>query len=263
MTDHPILFSAPMVRAILDGRKTMTRRVLPASHPKFRQYNVLNPSGITDPAEGVWYWDGVHDRVGASLRLRWIPGDTLWVREAWQYYDWTEDGMPFIRYRSDKDTMLRECPEEWAERVEREWIKLSDPENTANHHGRARDWSWRPSIHMPRWASRITLAVEAVRVERLQDISEGDAIAEGCFFTDYGRWCFHQGGPPCDPGDCPAPDEHHPQRDGWMWDATTSTEECLGSARSAFANLWEKINGPDAWNANPWVSVTTFRRVEA
>lgn len=204
MSEHPILFSAPMVRAILDGRKTMTRRVL-------------------------------------TRQIRWVEGDILWVREPWR--------------------TLQKC-----DHIPARYC-MDDPDKidfAASGFARNPLWAWgvtRSPIHMPRWASRITLEVEAVRVERLHDITEADAVAEGCFFTDYGRQCFHQGGGPRDPGDCPAPEEHHPQRNGWMWDATTSADQCLGSARSAFGNLWEKINGPDAWNSNPWVSVTTLRRI--
>ncbi len=233
MSEHPILFSAPMVRALLDGRKTQTRSVLkpqPQGHTAWQ-----------DDDTGEWWVSG-HGEVGDTLlSLRWAPGDRLWVREGFALVGTTDPG--FLLYRASG--YEAEC--------DRHGFDKPYPSETIVR--------WRPSIHMPRWASRITMEVEAVRVERLHDISEGDAVAEGCFFTDYGRQCFHQGGPPRDPGDCPAPEEHHPQRNGWMWDATTSADQCLGSARSAFGNLWEKINGPDAWNSNPWVSVTTLRRI--
>jgi hypothetical protein len=178
MTDHPILFSAPMVRAILDGRKTMTRRI-------------IKPKPI-------------------MRGIRYAPGDRLWVREGWA-------SVPASAYR---------CSEGVAQTV-----NPFDPTEAAIYRAgfdRSRGGiRWRSPIHMPRWASRITLAVEAVRVERLQDISEGDSEKEGVT---------------------------RPNR---------VLEDDGTSYTDGFAALWEDIHGPDAWDANPWVSVTTFRRVEA
>ncbi|ERH60900.1 hypothetical protein O204_17225 [Pseudomonas simiae] len=112
---------------------------------------------------------------------------------------------------------------------------------------------------MPRAACRILLEITDVRVERLQDISEEQAQAEGCFFTDYGRKCGHTGSGWTEVGDCPAPEAHHPLRNGWMWDKTSSPNECLGTATWAFANLWQKTGGD--WDANPWVWVVEFKQV--
>jgi len=111
---------------------------------------------------------------------------------------------------------------------------------------------------MPRAACRILLEITDVRVERLQDISEDQAKAEGCFFTDYGQQCAHGGTGWKDIGICPAVVGHQ-QRTGWAWDKTTSHEECLGSPRWAFANLWNATGGD--WDANPWVWVVEFKRV--
>ena len=107
--------------------------------------------------------------------------------------------------------------------------------------------------------SRILLEITDVRVERLQDISDEQAIAEGCFFTDYGRKCGHGGLGWRDATACEYPDTHHPQRDGWMWDKTTSHEQCLGAPRWAFANLWNSTGGN--WDANPWVWSISFKQV--
>jgi hypothetical protein len=123
------------------------------------------------------------------------------------------------------------------------------------------NWTWKPSIFMPRWASRITLEITEVRVQRLNEISEEDAIAEGMFFKDYGRACGHWGQWQ-DAGDCPAAPVTHPQRPGWSWKETVSHEECLKSARFAYGNLWESINGDRSWASNPWVWAITFRRVK-
>jgi hypothetical protein len=110
---------------------------------------------------------------------------------------------------------------------------------------------------MPRTASRLTLKITDIRVERVQDISEEDAIAEGCFFTDYGRSCFHLGSG--DPETCAAMQQHHPQKPGWMWDKTTSSDQCLNSARSAYGDLWNTINGAESWQENPWVWALSFK----
>jgi hypothetical protein len=210
MKERPILFSAPMVRAILAGRKTQTRRL------------IRNPGRL----------DGL---MLAGEEANWSPyggpGDRLWVKENWRYADWTDDGMPYIEYAADNARRLVEdVPEDWADRVEAVWARLSEPENYGID-GKAADRKWRPSIFMPRWASRITLEVTEVRVQRLQEISEKDAEAEGA-------------------------------------DLTRAEEEgVLGYAevgpREMFAALWDDINGKRApWSSNPWVWAITFRRVQ-
>lgn len=122
--------------------------------------------------------------------------------------------------------------------------------------------SWKPSTHMPRYASRILLEITGVRVERLNDISEEDAVSEGMFFTDYGRSCFHGLGPVGDVGDCHAPEHTHPQRPGWSHSKTTHQDQCYPSAKWAFVNLWKKINGAESWDLNPWVWVIEFKILE-
>lgn len=239
MRERPILFSGPMVRAILGGTKTQTRRV------------VSSANSITDAR---WPWldftDAYADR-GRYLHVpqsnapadhcpecvvrvwpriagpdTWIdqPATRLWVRETWQYADWTEDGSPWIGYRADGQQLLRDGAEEfpWAERLTDIWAELSDPENVAVD-GRAADRRWRPSIHMPRWASRLTLQVTDIRVERLQDISPKDARAEGISLRH-------------------------------------GVEVLLRDFRA----LWDSINEARGygWDANPWVWVVSFQRAD-
>jgi hypothetical protein len=182
MKDHPILFSAPMVRALLDGSKTQTRRVVKPMHLPFVENLTANF------LDGKW---------GERPMPYGQPGDRLWVREAWAPI---RDGAKNAWYRADM------C------------------EATLN--GAPPGFRWRPSIHMPRWASRITLEVTGVRVERLVDISEADAIREGVSADKYA----YKG---------------------------------LDRAYSrAFSDLWENINGPGSWEANPWVWVIEFKRLE-
>lgn len=167
MKMRPILFSGEMVRAILEGRKTQTRRVVKPQ-----------PAYVIDSV-----WVCPYGR----------PGDGLWVRETWA----PNSQAGVFSYAAD-----------WAAGVK--------------HVSR-----WRPSIHMPRAASRISLEVVGVRVERLREISEADALAEGCADSE-----MVDGVP--------------------MW--------C--SAVEKYMDLWEKINGEGSWAVNPWVWVVEFRRVE-
>lgn len=216
MRERPIIFSAPMVRAILDGRKTVTRRVVkpqPSSAllADFAEIRAMRGSNRTD---AQMLSDCLSCPYGA-------PGDRLVVREAWRYADWTEDGEPWIQYRADDSKRLcLHTPVEWADRLMDTWAALSVGKAIGEP---AADSKWCPSIHMPRWASRITLEITGVRVERLQDISEADAEAEGV------RNSLHlQGG---------------------------------RFARDNFAHLWWTINGDGSWEANPFVWCVSFRKL--
>lgn len=177
--EKPILFSGPMVKSILAGQKTQTRRVIKApwlSKVKVDRigYSVITPVGCIE-ARGT-FPDGSYG--GKAIPLPWQPGDTLWVREGWSVHD-HDFSRPFpsawLLYSGagdNHDYWWANPPEEerklWAERF-----------GTADTHG-GTYYHKRPSIHMPRWASRITLEVIDVRAQRLQDISESDIIAEGC-----------------------------------------------------------------------------------
>ena len=181
MTEHSIIFSAPMVRAILDGRKTMTRRL-------------LKPQ----PQEDIGLW------LAERKPARWTRGDRLWVRETWRTLQkWDDD--PPRRLMADIDKI--------------DYAADGFPRNPL--------WAWgrtRASLHMPRWASRITLLVTDVRVERVRDIRDADAEQEGVEAILV----------PPDGG---------------------STPHIEG-----FIRLWTHLHGHDAWDANPWVSVTKFER---
>lgn len=210
MRERPILFSGPMVRAILEGRKTVTRRVC-RDQPHVtatESFGVAWPDGKgTDTITGGGAPGCYLDRAPYQV------GDRLWVREAHTIFPThgrhREDGMRWGPW-AGLPTVLSADGTQVA--YFREGFDRCDP-------GR-----WRPSIHMPRWASRITLEVTAVRVERLQDISEGQAMAEGI----DGEALFR----------------------------------AQGYAPLAFERLWESINGSGSWAENPWVWVVEFKRVE-
>ncbi|MHA4978996.1 hypothetical protein ACX0K2_21135 [Pseudomonas extremorientalis] len=225
--ERPILFSAPMVRAILEGRKTVTRRAVKGSGLVWLD-NFL-AEYVADPENNLCPYGN--------------PGDRLWVRET--FIDLRGTG---VEHRPDPDGPLQR------------YAYAADCRPGSHSDEARKDFGlkYKPSIHMPRAACRILLEITDVRVERLQDISEDQAKAEGCFFTDYGQQCAHGGTGWKDIGICPAVVGHQ-QRTGWAWDKTTSHEECLGSPRWAFANLWNATGGD--WDANPWVWVVEFKRV--
>lgn len=188
MTDKPIIFSAPMIRALLGGRKSQTRRVLkpqpfPVGGPFYR------PHPVTDPRQ--WHSVSARGFIVNIQTLPYAPGDRLWVREACHI-----DGDQ-TTYRAD---MPAGCD--------------------------TRGWGWKTSIFMPRWASRLTLTVTDVRVQRVREISEADAAAEGADYrTERGK------------------------------------AEIPGlTAKAQFEVIWDDINGERGfgWDANPWVVALTF-----
>lgn len=232
--ERPILFSAPMVNAILAGDKTQTRRIAK-----------LNASGRVAFAGREWHCDDQN----ASLACPYgQPGDRLWVRETWQYYDWTEEGEPCIRFAADNSTTWPEPgTDEWSDRLADVWEVLSRDDNF-NIDNRARDRRWRPSIHMPRWASRIMLEIVSVRVERLQDISEADAYDEGITCENIIVGAHYANG------------HIEEWADRFFFDGCP--DEGFEDAVDAYAALWESINGENSWAINPFVWVIEFRRLE-
>ena len=242
--ERPILFSAPMVRAILEGRKTVTRRAIKVQ-PR------IDASGNFCVGNSNYGQDG----YGKPVTKHFVngccpygkPGDRLWVRETFALLG-NEDGCCI-----DWQDNLVKGDERGAARIYRASCPPGDyglnqipakaewkPDTEAMEY----DGAWRPSIHMPRWASRILLEITDVRVERLQDISEKQAEAESARRFDN----IHMGTPSASP--C-----------RWSMESPTNTDQCLSTARYAFANLWEKINGEYSWDANPWVWVVEFKRV--
>ncbi|HGL6818369.1 TPA: morphogenetic protein [Citrobacter koseri] len=196
MTKRGMIFNGEMVRAILEGRKTQTRRPVNSSTADLldlqkqyphKKYNIVCPFGQ--------------------------PGDCLWVRETFQGPLVSEELFEEYRAYPEKCETPQYCEYAADGGAKPEYCDLDDN----LRHG------WRPSIHMPRWASRILLEITDVRVERLKSISDGDAIREGCSATDMKS------------GDCVA---------------------------DVFARLWKSIYGKESWQANPYVWVIEFRRID-
>lgn len=189
MKERPILFSAPMVRAILNGTKTQTRRVAKLT----ANGHVKEPGG-----NRRWHTADFDARLACPYGQ---PGDRLWVRETWARD--SEDDALF--YRADVGSGNE--ADDWQRNI----------------YDGANGYCWRPSIHMPRAASRIMLEVTGVRVERLRGISDADCLDEGIYPTATGLY--------------------------------------PGSPKAAYQKLWESINGPGSWDANPLVWVVEFKRV--
>lgn len=222
MRERPILFSGPMVRAILAGKKTQTRRIM-----KHQPQRVVVPGmrpmlAIQQPRrKDRWLWPNVKTEVLASCPYG-QPGDRLWVRETWAD-DAEARWEPQKRgtfYRADDDA----------------------EEDKASCDAAGIPFTWCPSIHMHRWRSRITLEITDVRVQRLQDINDADAQAEGV--------------------------EGYYIEDRWYWrnyllsDDDAAVSPMLTTAKESVRTLWEFINGADSWAGNLWVWVVEFRRAD-
>lgn len=216
----PILFSAPMVKALIAGTKTQTRRIIKPQPPETARYSGIHyASGEPDSH----FFNTPHG--GFKVRQRIAEGDRLWVREAVRGEE-LECGQDGVRYRAD-DAF---APIANTARASIDWLAL----HTYWGHSGTPVGPWAPGIHMPRWASRLTLIVTDVRVQRLQDISEEDAVAEG-FGGDF--------------PDRVMPDVF-PPRGGNGW-GDLSIAQCYG-------HLWDHINGAGSWAANPWVAAYSF-----
>lgn len=231
--ERPIIFSGPMVRAILDGRKTQTRRIMRpqpievGDEIKFQWATFYGESHVhtwDENGDGGQNWNvgdyPQEDRFAEALKRTphknpcpyGAPGDRLWVRESWAAGACSEGLKPLELYPGFH---LRDNGGLWYR------ADNAAPPSPITDRGK-----WRQSIHMPRWASRITLEVTDVRVERLQDISNEDAVAEGARIPvgEYGG-------------------------------------QATFSDRKAFCNIWNSIKGPDAWDKNPWVWAISFKVV--
>ena len=209
ITERGMIFNAEMVRALLSGRKTQTRRII-KPQPEATLSGSLSGKWLSRPLNGLLLPKiediAIHCPFG-------VVGDRIWVRETFQGPLFDYDLMDSY----SKDPTPFEKPEFCVYKADGvpapEFYDADDELHCC----------WRPSIHMPRWASRILLEITNVRVERLKSISDGDAIREGCSTADMKS------------GDCVA---------------------------DVFARLWASIYGDESWNSNPWVWVIDFKRIE-
>lgn len=253
--ERPILFSAPMVRAILEGRKTVTRREI-----KPRMRSADTSFELHQQPDGSWrplhtFDESCMDDQGTEHPIvcpYGRPGDRLWVRETWQDVHPIQvidrfsqpgragiPGPPGVTYQ----TIYRadgEYPAVYHTHKYPYRCLEPDPDHGLLVPAESGWTGWTPSIHMPRWASRILLEITDVRVERLQDISDEQALAEGIIPHVRGGWHWH----PHDPAN--VDDWHQFGFKTPFW---------------AFHDLWAGINGQENWDANPWTWVVEFKQV--
>ena len=215
MKERPILFSAPMVRALLAGAKTQTRRFV----------KLVGADSVDERSDGspdhVFPWPYVSTWAYGDAGEPWyvcpygVPGDRLWVRETWRL-NWASGEGSEVEYRADNARHV--------------W-----PVNAKDSKFLDGGEKWKPSIFLQRQFSRITLEVTSVRVERLNDISEEDAKAEGVEQRGH-RWRNYE-----------------------IDRESSGINSTFRTARDSYESLWESINGPDSWAANRWVWVVGFK----
>lgn len=236
MRERPILFSGEMVRAILKGRKTQTRRIVK-----------VQPENVVQDSFGRFGTDNGYSFTGYIECPYGRPGDRLWVRETWadvtrafQSYD-CED-IQNVAFRADGSVYV--AGGAYLEKLGDSGIFVK---------------KWKPSIFLPRYASRITLEITSIRVERLQAISEADAMAEG---VPVGQRATVPGGKHANCVNC---GQHRNQHVGQVRGCFGGTGDIFSTNtyRGGFAFLWDQINGKRAsWTSNPWVWVIEFKRAE-
>lgn len=211
MTDRPMLFLAPMIQALLAGRKTQTRRLLYSRRivkptdavPRNAVYDSRYPPPLGE----------IYELFSLSQARNIKAGDRIWVKETYRAHRTWDQYKPSETHPGD-----------------RVWYE-ADGRDNCDAHGKLR-----PSIFMPKWASRLTLTVTDVRIERLQDISDSDAQAEGIYRVITSS---------------PA--------DDWSWQSDDSHFDMNGdTARDGYGLLWNFINGDGAWESNPWVVAISF-----
>ena len=240
MKQHPILFSTPMVQAILEGRKTMTRRI-------------IKPQPIDNTEEDGNFFEGNHkgyvkvdghpywrDQFVHEFSKKQV-GDVLWVKQSFTVLDWWDEDMAVeIRYEDAKSALCYLDDDEW-----KKFEKWKDKSGKKS------------SLFMFKSMSSIWLEITGIRVERLQDISPGDACCEGIEYWNI-DWDALEGG------------ELQADFKNYTWtekkEADPNYEDrwfpTFANPIDSFRTLWQSINGADSWSANPWVWVISFRKIE-
>lgn len=218
MAEHPMLFSTEMVKALLAGRKTQTRRLITernsSSSAILKELDFSTARKdlfLKNHGTNIEYLKVSRPEDGTRHRVcpKYQPGDLLWVREVFRYIDFAGDENGYV-YRASENGM------DWEQNDE--------------------NWKWKPSLHMPKVAARIWLEIQDVRVERVQDISEEDAVAEGVEpYTYSGRISFTA------------------YKD--YLERTPQSLDDILNAKESYQSLWESLHGIESWRSNPWIWV--------
>lgn len=224
--EYPILFSTPMVQAILEGRKTQTRRVVKIDG--MLSYTGMKPLSTHECGSVFYFWGNKEITCPYGQ-----PGDVLWVRESflWVFLDHAHDLLEGSKDRS-RYAYKASVHSDWMEYAKEKY-----------------GYKWKPSIHMPKSACRIFLRITNVRVERLHDINEADAKQEGVEVKEYGSHPFF----------CTRDYSYKKNSNGFWPGFCADTGDQFSRS---FKSLWRSINGEQSWNDNPWVWVIEFERVE-
>lgn len=231
MKERGMIFNGEMVRAILDGRKTQTRRIMaPQPADDIERGIFPNPEVIG------WKSSRRHKHGGTTAHFcpYGKPGDRIWVREAFRVHSRATDVATLVYKASERNS--------WTEQTHRVPVAVCNKPATPE--------KWTPSLHMPRWASRILLEITDVRVERLNTISEEDAQREGVHTEVWDQTVVAR--------NYAVSDEFF---QFWSEDMPHHVE-MNQLYRSSFRSLWESIYGEESWKANGWVWVISFKRVE-
>ncbi|HBR0482766.1 morphogenetic protein [Klebsiella pneumoniae] len=227
MKERGMIFNGEMVRALLSGRKTQTRRIIKdctVGRDQISKFIQIEKKFIG------CYPEDVPELIRECCPYG-IPGDRIWVREAFRVHSRATDVATLVYKASERNS--------WTEQTHRVPVAVCNKPATPE--------KWTPSLHMPRWASRILLEITDVRVERLNAISPEDAESEGLERTNFTGFGDEPGLP-----SYPEPDVYFdPLKKQWK-----------EYPPEAFAGLWESIYGEGSWLANPWVWVIEFKRVE-
>lgn len=245
--ERPIIFSAPMVQALLEDRKTQTRRIVkPAPTGERRpliewSHHLATACGDSspDPEQLAAHSERLRGRIfpftmddGSLFSPACpygVPGDLLWVRETWYCDHFELQRGPYREVPQARELLYYRATDA---------VRPDSRECWTGFAGETMTPPWKPAIHMPRWASRIRLTVTDIRIERLNDISEQDCIAEGIYNGEY------------DPG---LGDGGKP---GWCY----ATDKFAGTLKHAYELLWDSIHGEGSFAHNPWVWVVSFKR---
>lgn len=257
-TQRPILMSSMMVDAILKGNKTQTR--IKVKTQPTRDHGAVSFGSMVGPEKikGALFHrkDGLVDFVKSPYGSK---GDILYVKETCKILGTNEDGDVFIKFKDGYEHSFYpdlEREDYWNDKVEllmenmgKKGVLIDDPENE-RYTWKAEDVPWTPSIHMPKDAARIWLEITDIRLERLQNISDSDCLAEGIntwqiedlnWFTNYG------------------PGKDFMSESEYSYDYGN---ESHSAAKASFCSLWVSINGKESWKSNPLVWVVEFKQIE-